>query len=89
MDSRLEQIVQKQENLIAGLEEQCAADQQLIDSQKKLLLAQEEKISLLEKEKQALMDAGNELAAANEKLEKICEEQQELLTSFSSIFSEA
>lgn len=89
MDSRLEQIVQKQEKLIAGLEEQCVADQQLIDSQKKLLLAQEQKLSLLEKEKQALIDAGNELAAANEKLEKICEEQQELLTSFSRIFSES
>lgn len=88
MDSKLEQIVQKQEKLIADFERQCTADQKLIDSQKRLILSQQEKLSLLEKEKQALMDAGNELAAANEKLEKICMEQQELLTSFSRIISE-
>lgn len=86
MDGKLQQIVQKQKELIAGFERQHTADQKLIDSQKKLLLAQQEKLSLLEKEKQTLVDAGNELAAANEKLEKICGEQQELLTSFSRIF---
>lgn len=88
MDSRLEQVIKKQEGLIAGLEKQHEADQRLIASQKKLLQAQQEKAALLEKEKQALLDAGNEMAAANEKLEKICTEQQELLTSFSRIFSE-
>lgn len=88
MDSRLEQVIKKQEGLISGLEKQHAADQRLIASQKKLLQAQQEKAALLEKEKQALLDAGNEMAAANEKLEKICTEQQELLTSFSRIFSE-
>ncbi|MDC7290048.1 hypothetical protein NXH76_19835 [Blautia schinkii] len=88
MDSRLEQVIKKQEGLIAALEKQHAADQRLITSQKKLLQAQQEKAALLEKEKQALLDAGNEMAAANEKLEKICTEQQELLTSFSRIFSE-
>lgn len=87
MDSKLKQIVQKQEKLIAGFEKQCTADQKLIDSQKKLILAQQEELSLLKKEKQALMDAGNELSAANETLEKLCREQQELLTSFSNILS--
>lgn len=88
MDGKLQQIVQKQKELIAGFEKQRTADQKLIDSQKKLILAQQEELSLLGTEKQTLIAAGNELAAANEKLEKICCEQQELLTSFSRIFPE-
>lgn len=61
MNDRLEQVIKKQDGLIAALEDQCAADQRLIDSQKKVIQAQEEKLALLEEEKQALTSAGNEL----------------------------
>lgn len=88
MDKKIELIIQKQNDLIADFEKQLAADQRQIDTQNKLIVALQEKASLLEKEKQDLIDAGNELSAANEKLERLCVEQQELLESFSRILSE-
>lgn len=88
MDNRFGKIVQKQEGLIAALEKQHRIDQGLIDLQKEQIRVQQEKIDLLEKENQALTDAGNEMAAASRKLEEICLEQQELITSFSGLFSE-
>lgn len=88
MDKKTERIIQKQNELIAGFEKQLAADQRQIDTQNELIVSLQEKASLLEQEKQGLIDAGNELSAANEKLERLCMEQQELLESFSRILSE-
>ena len=88
MTSKYEKVIQKQEELIKGLEEQHAADQALIDAQKHQIHLLEEKLSLLEKEQQALIDAGNEMSATCEKLEKICSRQQELIDTFSNLFPE-
>ena len=88
MDNRFEKIVQKQDGLIAALEKQHKMDQGLIDLQKEQIRVLQEKIDILEKEKQALTDAGNEMAAASRKLEEICLEQQELISSFSGLLSE-
>ena len=88
MTNQYEKVIQKQEELIAGLEEQHVADHVLIDAQKQQIHLLEEKISLLEKEQQALIDAGNEMSATCEKLEKICSRQQELIETFSSLFPE-
>jgi peptidoglycan hydrolase CwlO-like protein len=82
MAGRFEDIIQKQEALIAALEEQHAADQKLIHLQEQQIQALQEKTVLLEKEKQALADAGNDMAAACGRLEKICGQQQELLEAF-------
>lgn len=83
-----EKNIQKQKEVIEELEKLRMADQAVIDSQKQQIHFLEEKISLLEKEKQALTDAGNGLSSTCEKLETICEKQQKLLSSFSGIFSE-
>lgn len=69
MAGRFEDIIQKQEALIAALEEQHAADQKLIHLQEQQIQALQEKTVLLEK-KQALADAGNDMAAACGRLEK-------------------
>lgn len=87
MINKYEKVIQKQKELITSLEEQHEADQVLIDAQKQQICLQEEKISLLEKEQQRLINAGNEMSATCEKLEKICSEQQELIETFSSLFS--
>lgn len=86
MNDKSEKVIQTQGELIAGLEKQLAADQTLIDAQKRQIQVQQEQIALLEEEKRTLTEAGNGLAAANEKLEKICMEQQELLETFSGLF---
>lgn len=85
MTGKLEAIIQKQESLITQLEHQHTVDQELIDSQYHQLQLLQEKISLLEKEKQALTDAGNQMSAACERLDRICTKQQELLDSLSEI----
>ena len=87
MTNKYEKVIQKQKELIESLEEQHAADQVLIDAQKQQIHLLEEKNSLLEKEQQKLINAGNEMSATCEKLEKICSEQQELIETFSSLFS--
>lgn len=87
MNDKYEKVIRRQDELIACLEKQHAAGQELIDSQKQQIHALEEKISVLEKENRALASAGNEMSAACEKLEKICMEQQELISSFTNIFS--
>ena len=88
MTDQYEKVIQQQKEVIACLEKQHMADQVIMDSQKQQICILEEKISLLEKEQQKLINAGNELAAACEKLEKICSEQQKLLESFSRTISE-
>lgn len=85
MTGKLEAIIKKQAALITQMELVHAADQELIDSQNHQLKLLQEKISLLEKEKQALTDAGNQMSAACERLDKICAKQQELLDSLSGI----
>ena len=50
MEGRLEDIIQKQEALIKALQEQHAADQELLDSQKQMVQLLQERIALLEKE---------------------------------------
>lgn len=89
MNNLYENNIQKQKEVIEELEKLHIADQALIDSQKQQIHFLKEKISLLEKEKQSLTDAGNELSSTCEKLEKICDKQQLLLSSFSGIFSES
>lgn len=86
MDDKASEVIQIQKELIAGLEEQPGASQALIDMQKQQIQAQQEKISRLEKENRTLTETGNELAAASEKLEKICMQQQEVLDAFSGLF---
>lgn len=86
MDNKASEVIRLQEEQITGLERQLAADQALIDIQKQLIQAQEEKISRLEKEMRILMETGNELAAANEKLDRLCMEQQKVLDAFSDLF---
>ena len=88
MSEKYEKVIRTQEELIAGLEEQLEADQLFIDSQKQLIQAQQEKIILLEKEKQELVNAGKEMSATCEQLEKLCSEQQELQDSISKILEE-
>lgn len=88
MTDKYEKLTQQQKQVIVLLEKQHTADQVIIDSQKQQIRILDEKVSLLEKEQQKLINAGNELAAACEKLEKICSEQQELIESFSGIASE-
>lgn len=88
MNNQYENIIQIQKEMIVELEKLHTADQTLIDSQQQQMHLLQEKISLLEKEKQDLMDAGNQLSATCEHLEKICSEQQMLLSSFSEIFSD-
>lgn len=88
MTDKYEKVIQQQKEVIACLEKQHTADQVIIDSQKQQVRILDGKISLLEKEQQKLINAGNELAATCEKLEKICSEQQKLLESFSGIVSE-
>ena len=87
MADKYGKVIRKQKELIAYLKEQHAADQDLIDSQKQQIRVLEEKNSLLEKENRELIHAGNEMSAVCKKLEKICNEQQELISSFSNILS--
>lgn len=87
MDSKFESIIKKQEELIGAFQKQQEADQALINSQKRQIHLLNQKIRSLEKEKQELAEAGNQMSAACERLEKLCCEQQELLGSFSDIFS--
>ena len=88
MEGRLEDFIQKQEALIKALQEQHAADQELLDSQKQMVQLLQERIALLEKENRTLASAGNELSASCERLEGLCTGQQKLLDSLSGIFSE-
>lgn len=88
MIDNYEKVIRKQEEVIAALEKQHTADQVFIDSQKQQIHLLQEKLSLLEEEKQALTDTGNGLATACEKLEELCRQQQELIGSFSGLFSE-
>ena len=88
MNNKYEKMIQIQEEMIAELEKLHAADQTIIESQKQQLHFLQEKISLLEKEKQDLIDAGSKLSSTCENLEHICSEQQMLLSSFSGCFSE-
>lgn len=87
MADKYEEVIRRQKALVTCLEEQLAADQKLINSQFQQIQTLKEKVSLLEKENQALIDAGNEMSAACGRLEKICSGQQGLLSSFSDIFS--
>ena len=84
MDNQLDRIIEKQEGLIAALQEQLKVDQALIDSQEGQIRLLKETIAILEKEQQKLTEAGNAMAAASQRLEKICYKQQELLDSFLS-----
>lgn len=86
MDNKASETIRIQEELIAGLEKQLAADQALIDIQKQQIQAQQKKISCLEKKNRTLMETGNGLAAANERLDRICMEQQKVLEAFSGLF---
>lgn len=88
MDMRFADVIRKQEDLVAALQERHEADQKLIDAQKDQIRSLNEKITILENEKRDLTDAGNQLAASLGKMDKICQEQQELLESFSKIFHE-
>lgn len=87
MNSKFESIIKKQEELIEAFRKQQEADQALIDSQKRQIHLLNKRIRSLEKEKQELAEAGNQMSEAYERLEKLCYEQQELLESFSDIFS--
>lgn len=87
MNSKFESIIKKQEELIEAFQKQQKADQALIDSQKRQIQLLNKTIRSLEKEKQELAEAGNQMSAACERLEKLCYDQQELLGSFSDIFS--
>lgn len=87
MDVKIQNIIRKQEELISILKEQHTTDQELIAAQEKTIRGQAEKIAILEQEKQKLSEAGAQMAAASEKLEKICFEQQELLDTFSGILT--
>ena len=70
MAGRFEDIIQKQEALIAALEEQHAADQKLIHLQEQQIQALQEKTVLLEKEKQQAE------RKESENVEKTQQEQQ-------------
>ncbi len=87
MANKYEKIIQIQKELITSFEEQHKADQVLIDAQKQQIHLLEKEISLLEKEQQRLVNAGNEMSASCEKLEKICSGQQELIETLSGLFS--
>lgn len=80
-----ENVIRKQDEVVAVLQDQLLADQKLIDAQARQIQILNERVAQLETEGKALADAGNQMAAANEKLEKICFEQQKLLESFSAI----
>lgn len=86
MDKGYKNVMKKQEEMIALLQEQHAADQRLIDAQEETIRSQGGKIAILEGEIRKLKEAGDQLAAASEKWEKICTEQQELIESMSEIF---
>ena len=83
-----EKVIQKQQELIAALQQQHVAGQNFINSQEQLIRSLHEKITLLEEEKRELANAGNEMSAACQKLDKLCLEQQRLIESFSTVFSE-
>ena len=87
MNNKFKKIIQKQGEVIAELEKLHTADQTIIDSQNQQIHFLQKKISFLEKEKQALVDAGNGMSSACEKLENICGRQQTMLSSFSEIIS--
>ena len=87
MIDNYEKVIQKQQELIAALQQQHVADQNFINSQEQLIRSLHEKNTLLEEEKRELANAVNEMSAACQKLEKLCMEQQWLIESFSTVFS--
>ncbi len=88
MTDRYEEVIRKQDALIAELEKQLESDQVLIDAQNRQIRLLQEQAALLEKEKQSLIAAGNEMSAACERFETLCKEQQEVIKTFSNIFEE-
>ena len=87
MIDNYEKVIQKQQELIAALQQRHVADQNFINSQEQLIRGLHEKITLLEEEKRELVNTGNEMSAVCQKLEKLCMEQQRLIESFSTVFS--
>lgn len=84
--NRYETVIKKQNELIAALQAQVEADQALVAAQERTIHALAGKADILEKQARALGEAGNRMAAENERLEGICLRQQELLEEFSRAF---
>lgn len=83
-----ELLSKKWEETVCCMEKEILLQNEVIESQKELVLHLEEKISLLEKQKKELINAGNMLSEECGNLENICMCQQELIEEFRGIFSE-
>lgn len=77
-----------QEEIIRCMEKEIQQQKKVIQTQDGIIRSLKNQISILEKQKQRLAEAGNQLFEKNVELDNICMRQQELLEEFSQIFSD-